>query len=373
MDITMFAQAYHKSIDKIITNSGHIGSTFPHVAIEADGSYNREPPFFWTGGFWGGLLWLAYRETKQKSLYELACQIEEKQDEPLNEFLQLHHDVGFMWLPTAVTHYRQDGNADSRLRAVKAASLLAGRFNPAGNFLRAWNNDVEDNCQGIAIIDCLMNLPLLYWAWKEFSDPRFKHIAMAHADRVLTSFVRQDNTVPHMVRFNPETGEKIEELGGQGKASDSAWSRGQAWAIYGFALSYRETGEKRYLEQAMKCAQWFMSHLPQDFIPLWDFSSEEKDWHVKDTSAACCAASGILEISELVENLQEKRQFRNMAEKLLESLILNCACFDNTTEGIIRYGTVSYPVNRHVNVPIIYGDFFFVEALTKVLGKKGIF
>lgn len=373
MNMPLFEEAYRQSIAKIVSNSEAIGPSFPHVVIGEDGTYNREPSFFWTGGFWAGLLWLAYRETGDENLYRILCEIEKKQDEPLDEFMQLHHDVGFMWIPTAVTNYRATGDSSSLLRGMKAASLMAGRFNPAGRFIRAWNNDVQEGCQGIAIIDCLMNLPLLYWASKEFSDPRFRHIAMAHADTVLKAFVREDGTVPHIVRFDAETGEKLENLGGQGKAPDSIWSRGQAWAIYGFALSYRETGELRYLEAAKNNAIWFMEHLPEDLVPYWDFCTEDEDKHVKDSSAACCAASGMIEIASLTQDSEEKERFLAMGVRLLESMIEHCACFDQSTQGIIRYGTVSYPVNRHVNVPIIYGDFFFVEALAKLLGKDGIF
>lgn len=365
--------AYDRAIEKIIRNHKNIGVSFPHVAIEEGGIYNREPADFWTGGFWGGLLWMAYRETKKITLYETACAIEQEQDAILNEFVHLHHDVGFMWLPTAVMHHREDGNKSSLIRGLRAASLLAGRFNLAGRFIRAWNEEVQENSQGIAIIDCLMNLPLLYWAARMTNDPRFCHIAKAHADTVLETFMREDGTVPHMVRFDPETGEKIENLGGQGKGPDSVWSRGQAWAIYGFAVSYRETGELRYLEAAKKCARWFMEHLPENQIPYWDFSAGEEERFAKDASAACCAASGMLEIWKVLGNNGQGKDFRDMAVRLLEALTKECACFDDQTQAIIRYGTVSYPHNRHVNVPIIYGDFFYVEALSKLKGQEGIF
>ena len=371
MKLQLFKDAYEQSINKVVGNSTTIGAAFPHVAPA--GVYNREAPFFWTGGFWGGLLWLAYRETNLPQLRELACEIEALQDAPLNEFIHLHHDVGFMWLPTAVTHYRAEGDQLSRVRGLKAASILAGRFNLAGRFIRAWNSDVRINSQGVAIIDCLMNLPLLYWASRDLDDPRFRQIAMAHADTVLQSFVRPDGTVPHIVRFDPETGEKIANDGGQGKSPDSVWARGQAWAIYGLALSARETGEQRYLDAAKKLAYWFIEHLPESLVPYWDFSTDDCDKHVKDSSAACIAAGGMLEIAQQMTDSTERDYYHSMSLSLLEGLIHNCACFDDSTQGIIKDGTVSYPVNRHVNVPIIYGDFFFVETLAKLLNKPGIF
>ncbi|MEG0370437.1 MAG: glycoside hydrolase family 88 protein, partial [Hungatella sp.] len=219
-------EALEKSLQKIERNITEIGEHFPHVVYE--GKYNDQGAAFWTSGFWPGLLWLLYQEKKNEKALKLAGNLEEKLDEVLDGFVTLHHDVGFMWLPSAVIDYKLTGNAPSRIRGLKAASHLAGRFNLAGQFIRAWTDEVNPHSQGWAIIDCMMNLPLLFWASKELNDPRFYHIAKAHADTVLRSFIRPDNTTAHIVSFQPYTGEKIEDLGGQGKGPDSAWSRGQA-------------------------------------------------------------------------------------------------------------------------------------------------
>lgn len=370
---TMLEHAYSAALEKIRRNRDAIGVSFPHVANGPHGEYNREKPSFWTGGFWGGLLWLAYRETQDPKLLETACEIEAALDAPLDEYLHIHHDVGFMWLPTAVSHYRRTGCPASRTRGLKAASHLMGRFNLNGRFLRAWNDEVQADSQGWAIIDCMMNIPLLYWASRELNDPRFRQVAMAHADTVLKYFLREDGTVPHIVRFDPETGHKIENLGGQGKGPDSVWSRGQAWALYGMAVSYRETGCQRYLDAAKKVARTFWYALPEDKIPYWDFCAEGKEREARDSSAACCAASGMLEIAALTKVPEERAFFTDCALELLQNLAARCACWDDSTQGIIRGGTVSYPAGRHINVPIIYGDFFFVEALGKWKGLPGLF
>ncbi len=369
----MFEKEYKLAIEKIRRNSEKIGATFPHVGIGANGEFNNEPIHFWTNGFWGGLLWLAYRETHDSKLLEIAYDIEEKLDEPLNDFIHMHHDVGFIWIPTALQHYLNTGSEKSRVRALKAASILAGRFNPKGNYIRAWNEDILKNSAGIVIIDCMMNIPLLYWASKETGDPRFKHIAMSHADTVLNKVIRPDNTVPHLVRFNENTGEKIECLGGQGKDANSVWSRGQAWAIYGMAISYRETGKKEYFDAAKAIAKKYMSSLPDNKIPYWDFCSDEKDKFAKDSSSASCTASGLLEIASLCDDEKEKQLYTDYAIELIDALIKECACFDDSIQGILKNGTVSYPNNKHVNVPIIYGDFYFIEALDKLKGLKGFF
>lgn len=365
--------ALDASCQKITANSSRIGLAFPHVAIEKNGNYNNEIPSFWTAGFWPGLLHLAYRQNHNAKLFELALDIEEAQDATLDAFFHLHHDVGFMWIPMSLAHYRETGSPLARDRALKASAILAGRFNVAGSFIRAWNDEVREGCQGWAIIDCMMNIPLLYWASKETKDPRYFHIAVAHADTVLTSFIRPDGTTPHIVEFDPVSGKKLRDGQGQGKAPESSWSRGQAWAIYGMALSSRETGYERYLDAAIKVGRTFFSRLPDNMIPFWDFDSDEKDQWAKDSSAAAIAASGFLEIAKLAKDEETQKEFTGYAIALLEALTRECADFSNKGEGIINLGTVKYTTGKHVNVPIIYGDFYYVEALQKLAGMDGLF
>lgn len=364
-------EAYWKSLDKISRISPRLGAGFPHVCLE--GRYNCEEASFWTSGFWGGILWLCYRETQKEAYRDLAEKIETALLEPLHDFYDMHHDVGFMFLPTAVTNYRLTGNEESRRTGLIAASHLAGRFNLKGQFIRAWTHRVDPNSTGWAIIDCLMNIPLLFWASQEIQDPRFRHIATAHADTVYKSFIRDDWTVPHIVSFDPETGEKLENLGGQGLGPDSVWSRGQSWAIYGFAIAARETGDHKYLTASKNIANYFLSHLPKDKVPYWDFKTEEKDKTIRDSSAAACTASGLLELSGLLEDPVEKEFYYNSALSILKGLYDHYTDFSDTQEAFLTKGTVSYPANRHVNVPIIYGDYYFLEALCKLKGHKGLF
>ena len=369
----IFIEAYNDAAAKVERNSGRIGLAFPQAVPDGEREYNREEPDYWTGGFWGGQLWLDYRALKKEPLRELARAIEEAQDVPLNEFTKLHHDVGFMWLPTAVLDYRLTGREESRVRGLKAAAILASRFNLNGRFIRAWNEENRENSQGLAIIDCLMNLPLLYWASRELNDPRYAQIARAHTDTVLAHFVREDATVPHIVEFDAGTGAYRGPAVGQGKSPDSAWSRGQAWAVYGFAAAYRETGEACYLRTAERMAKRFFENLPEDGIPYWDFCSDEKDRYARDSTAACVAASGMLEIAGLTKEDREKEYFTGCAGKILENIITNVADFGDDTQGIVRMGTVNYAQKRYINTSVIYGDFYFIEALGKMQGLTGAF
>lgn len=363
-------EAWEQVVEKVGKTSKRIGATFPHVSI--DGKYNNERVGWWTAGFWPGILWLVYRETKDNDLRDIAISIEEKLDEPLYEFTGIHHDVGFMWIPSAIAHYKLLGNEESKRRGLIAASHLAGRFNIKGNFIRAWTDKVYPNGQGVAIIDCMMNLPLLYWASEETGDPRFKHIAMAHADTADREFIRKDGSVHHIVRFDPETGERIEALAGQGYAPDSAWSRGVAWAIYGMALSYRYTKEPRYLEAAKRAAHFFLANLPEDQMPYWDFRAPVEEDMAYDSSAAACAASGLLELARWVEP-NETRMYEETGTRIIKSLYENYGAWDEEEEALIKKGTVNRNTNKYVNTPIIYGDYFFVEALAKLRGQKDLF
>lgn len=160
---------------------------------------------WWTNGFWGGIMWLMYQDTGNEKYAEIARLSEQKMERCFSDFYGLHHDVGFMFMPTAVADYRLTGNADSRRIGMHAANLLAGRFNPAGRFIRAWN-DLGEDTRGWAIIDCMINISLLYWATEESGDPRFRQTAMMHADTVMQHFVRPDGSVNHIVEFDPETG-----------------------------------------------------------------------------------------------------------------------------------------------------------------------
>lgn len=358
-------------LDKIEKNIDRIGEHFPHVAYED--TYNDQGPRFWVSGFWLGLLWLLYEERQDTRAFELARKLEDDLDAVLDGFMTIHHDVGFMWLPSAVADYKLTKNEASRVRGLKAASHLAGRFNLAGRFIRAWSDGTQEDRRGWVIIDCLMNLSLLFWASRETEDPRFRHIAMAHADTVLKNFVRPDNTCAHIVHFDPETGEKIENLGGQGKDPDSAWSRGQAWAIYGFAIAYRETKKEEYLTASRNIAGYFLSHLPEDKVPYWDFRTEPEDRYVRDSSAAACAASGLLELSKLVTESSEQRFYREQAIDILKGLYEHYFDMRQDNEAMLLKGTVSYAARKHVNVSIIYGDYFFTEALIKLSREPAIF
>ncbi len=358
--------AWNRTITKLTRTSQRIDDTFPHVSRQ--GRYDSAAPQWWTAGFWPGLLWLAYRDTQDKRFSRLAESCELKLDAVLQGFDTLDHDTGFIWSLTSVARYKLLGGEESRRRALHAASILASRFNLSGRFIRAWNF----GSTGWAIIDCMMNLPLLYWASETIGDPRFAHIANAHAETVLKHFLRADGSSRHIVSFDPQTGAFIEALGGQGYAPDSAWARGASWALHGFALAYRYTRLPQYLEASRRVADFFLASLPADGVPPWDFRAPQGPDTPLDSSAGACAASGLLELARLVP-AADAEKYRKGGEDLVRALDRKCGAWDQDEEGLLLHATGHKPEGSNIDVPLIYGDYYFVEALSKLRGHVPTF
>ncbi|OCT16798.1 glycosyl hydrolase [Paenibacillus pectinilyticus] len=355
--------AWGHGVDKIKRTSRRVGAGFPHGSTE--GQFQLMSPHYWTAGFWPGLLWLVYQEEQDEQARRLAESCEEKLDAVIEAYEPLDHDMGFMWTLTSIANWYLTGSEVSKRRALKIASHLAGRFNIKGNFIRAWNSPERI---GWAIIDCMMNLPLLYWASQQTGDPRFKHIAEAHAEMAAKQFIRADGSAYHLVCFDPETGERVGALGGQGYAEESAWARGSAWAIYGSVLSYRHTGRADLLAAAEHAAAFFLAHLPEDKVPYWDFRLPSFEEASRDTSAAAIAASGLLDLAEVFEG-DQALFYKEQACTILQSLTTNYLA-DDSEEAILLAGTGNVPMNQNVNKPLIYGDYYYMEALAKLKGHS---
>lgn len=354
--------AWEQGVQKVKQTSHRVGAGFPHGSHE--GQFQLMPPRYWTGGFWPGLLWLIYRDRQDENLRQLAESCEEQLDVVIQTFDHLDHDMGFMWTLTSIANWELTKSPASRQRALTIASHLAGRFNIKGNFIRAWNSPER---VGWAIIDCMMNLPLLYWASHQTGDPRFKHIAEAHAEMATRHFIREDGSAYHIVCFDPETGERTGALGGQGYAEESAWARGSAWSIYGSVLSYRHTGRTDFLAAAQRAAGFFLSHLPEDKVPYWDFRLPTFEGASRDTSAAAIAASGLLDLAAVSAG-DQALFYKEQACTILQSLANNYRS-DHSEEAILRSGTGNVPMNQNVNKPLIYGDYYYMEALAKLQGN----
>lgn len=379
-------EVYDKLLVKMKAECRRVGTMIPYTT--RDGRYYdvADTPMgidYWTNGFWPGMLWQMYEATGDEAYREVAQGVEERMDAILKSFNGVSHDAGFLFLLSAVADYRKTGNKESRRRGIHAANMLAGRFNPAGKFIRAWNDDMAE-VEGIAawmkagagisgwmIIDCMMNIPLLYWAAEETKDPRYLHIATSHARTAQRYVTREDGSCNHIVSIDPNTGEFVDNPGGQGYEKGSSWSRGQSWAVYGFALSYRHTGDESFLNTAKRCAHYCISNLAvNDWLPLVDYRAPEEP--VKyDSTAAMITSCGLLEIAEHVGE-HEKRLYTEAAYRILRACDEKFCNWDPEADSIVDGGTYFYhdPSGENTEVPIIYGDYYFIEAVLRLKGKS---
>ena len=353
---------YEKLEAKIEWLAGEVSDIIPYKVDKYGNYFDKRFDIYssgvqwWTNGFYAGMLWLLYEHTGKEIYKTVAKKQERMLDEAFLKYDELNHDVGFMWDLASKPSYLFDEDKTSRVRTIMAANILAARANIKGQYIKAWNH------AEYTIIDCLMNLPLLYWASREIKDDRYKHIAMMHADSAIKHHVRKDGSVVHIANHNPLKDEVIETLAGQGYAVGSCWTRGQAWAVYGFTLNYILTGEQRYLDAALKVTDYFMAKA-KNFgykIPI-DFC-QPKEPRYLDNSATVCAACGMIELSKITG----EDKYLNEAIKLLQGLEEDCD-FTRDNQSVVQNCSESYSGNRHHS--LIYADFFLVEAILKLRGS----
>jgi len=274
--------------------------------------------------------------------------------------------VGFMWHISAGANYRLTGNETSKNRNLYAAAVLMARYNVEGQFIKAWN---DKGCEGWAIIDSMMNIPLLFWAAEQSNNIAFRQAAIHHADSVLANHIRPDGSVYHVVEYDIETGEcKGPAPHTQGyEAESSSWSRGQAWALYGFIISYMYTKEARYLDAAKRVAHYFIAAICNDgYIPRADFRAPEEPVYI-DISAGAIAACGLIEIAKSVPAF-EKKMYLQGALHIMKALCEKQCDFSEEEESILQNSSACYGQGEHR--PWIYGEYYFIEAMYKLMGYE---
>ncbi len=368
-DLSFASEFLDKVVKKVTVMADEIKSDFP-MTFSRDGKFDPHGEgrsiSEWTTAFWPGMMWLMYLKTGDETFKKYGEELEQKLDEAFDIFTYIHHDVGFMWSLSAVADYKLTGNEKSKARAMHAATVLAGRFNHVAKYIRAWDH----SSLRWAIIDCMMNIPLLSFATAMQDDPRFEQVAMAHADTVAKSFIRGDGSSNHIVEFDPYTGEVTDTPGGQGYGSGSSWSRGQAWALYGFALAYLNLGKEEYLDTAKKVAHYFIANLEDGKLPLVDFRAPAEPVYY-DSSAASIAVCGLIEIAKAVPEYEAKI-YERAAMKLLRVLEENCN-FNPDEIRLLENGSAAYHSEKGMHLPYIFGDYYLLEALMKLDGNDGRF
>ncbi|NBK23314.1 MAG: glucoronyl hydrolase, partial [Spirochaetia bacterium] len=281
-----------------------------------------------------------------------------------------HHDMGFLYSPSCVAAYKLTGSEEGKEAALLAADNLISRFQPTGQFIQAWGElGAEDNYR--LIIDCLLNLPLLFWATEESGKAIYRDIALKHIDTAMRVIIRDDDSTYHTYYFDTKTGEPTKGVTRQGYRDGSAWARGQAWGIYGSALAYRYTSNPKYFDLFERMTKFFLDHLPSDKVPYWDFDFTDGSDEPKDSSASAIAICGMHEMAKYLD--EDKAKFyRSEAEGLLLVLIDACAATEpSASNGLLLHGTYARKSpynpcnNRGVDECNTWGDYFYLEALMR--------
>ena len=313
-------------------------------------------PRDWTSGFFPATMWLLYEHTGDEQLKEYADVFTRRLEE-LKDYTGTH-DLGFMVFCSYGNGYRLTGNEAYKDVINQASASLATRFNPTVGCIRSWNTGRKERPEEdfIVIIDNMMNLEMLEWCGG------YSEITRSHADKTIENHFREDNSTYHVVAYNEQTGEVVEKRTAQGFSDDSAWARGQAWGLYGYTMMYRMTSEQRYLEQAVKIADYLIPRLPEDAIPNWDFDSDRM---LKDSSAGAIMASALIELYGFTQN----KEYLQTAEHQLRSLSSEAylAPLGENGNFVLMHGVGNLPGNRELDVPLPYGDYYFVEAAMRYL------
>lgn len=327
----------------------------------------------WTTGFWSGILWLLHEFYASEKPYKniLEAHLKSFKDRAERKIDSGHHDVGFLYSLSCLPAVRLYNDQEACRTAINAADILCSRFIEKAGIIQAWGelNDPEES--GKIIIDSLMNLPLLYWAGEKTGDPRYRNCAYRHALNAAANLVRADGTTYHTFYFDPETGRPLRGNTKQGYSADSCWARGQAWAVYGFVLSYHFTRDPDFLNAARKTASRFLSSLPEDKVAYWDLIFNDGDLQERDSSAAAIAACGLLELAGLtgISKNEEGRKYYESAKDIVLSLCRDYTPRNDTVnEGLILHGVYYKGGDIGVDESNLWGDYFYLEALLRLIG-----
>jgi len=346
---------------------GKFTTEFP-APSSIQGTYAVMDNSEWTNGFWTGTLWLAYEFSGDEAFFRAAeTQVKsfiQRLDHRINTN---HHDLGFLYSLSCVASWKLTGDALARQSAINAADLLLNRYLPVAGIIQAWGNLNDPAESGRMIIDCNLNLPLLYWASEQTGDPAYRNAADSHIQQAAKYIVREDYSTFHTFYMDPITGSPQRGSTHQGFSDTSCWSRGQAWGIYGFPLVFRYNGDSSLIELSTRLADYFLERLPSDGVCCWDliFTDNETE---RDTSAAAIAVCGLLEIARQLPALDERRSvYENQAEAIISVLIDKYALTEaDPTEGLLEGAVYHMPKGIGVNERCLWGDYFYLEALMRL-------
>lgn len=326
----------------------------------------------WGTGFWTGILWHAYQLTGDEKYKEAALvQIPSYTKRIVEKIGVNHHDMGFVFTPSCVAAYKLAGNEEAKNAAIMAADHLCTRYHDLGKFIQAWGN-VDDPASYRLIVDCLLNIPLLYWTAEVTGDKKYDEIAYNHFKTTIEVCCREDASTYHTYYFDVNTGKPLYGKTAQGANDESAWARGQSWGSYGPLLTYIYKKDEKALQTFKATTNYFLNHLPEDYVPYWDLSYTDGDGEPKDSSAAAITLCAMLEgIKHMDKDDPLREIYVNASKRIMNSLIDNYLTKDvPEANGLLLHAVYSKPINLAVDEMNIWGCYFYMEALHRMLDPE---
>lgn len=326
---------------------------FPHITEARQWRYT--PDGVWTGGFWAGLLWLCYENERAPETLAQAIHFTDRLLARAND--QHNHDLGFMFVPSAVKGWQLTGDQRYHAAAIAAARALAGQYNSRAGYIPGWGFFGGVDWSGSVLIDTLMNMPLLVWAAEQADEPHLLTVAHGHTATSLAHHFRPDGSVFHVFVFDPVSGAPLHGDTYQGFAADSAWARGQAWALTGLAMMAEKTGDPAYRAASERSAAYFLRRLPEDRVPPWDFDAPGAN-QPKDASAGAIASYGLQKLFAVTG----ERRYLDEASTMLRQLAASCG---NTGDagGLLLHTTADLPHGLGIDESAMYGDYYYLKSL----------
>ena len=361
------AKQTQRTLTELKTDSGIDYTMMPRniMADEQHWNCRKATKEEWCAGFWPGVLWYDYEYTKDKQVLEEAENFTHSL-KFLSHIPAYDHDLGFLVFCSYGNGYRLTKNPAYKQVILDTADTLATLFNPIVGTILSWPREVEPrNWPHNTIMDNMINLEMLFWAAKNGGNPYLYDIAVSHADKTMKSQFRPDYTSYHVAVYDTITGNLIKGVTHQGYADSTMWARGQAWAIYGYTVVYRETKDPKYLDFAQKVTDVYLDRLPEDKVPYWDFDDPSIPNAPRDASSGAVVASALLELSTYLPNGTGKR-YKDAAIEMLTSLSSDSYQSGESKPSFLLHSVGHWPNHSEIDASIIYADYYYIEALLRL-------